>query len=177
MQDEKICPTCGEEIKEIAKKCPRCHTWQSKWKIDQSNPKYQLFWVALLIVFIPLMFYFKSSVSNKLDTANFEESRSLITIENTKMNYVTKGCGSSVSILGKIVNNSSISWKNFYFEVRFYNSKNILIDSLSDNDYNLVVLPNSESTFIVDGKADKSKEEYDHFEIILKKAREANALF
>lgn len=177
MQDAKVCPACGEEIKAIAKKCPHCLTWQSKWKIDQSNPKYQLFWVAMLIIFIALTFYFKSSVSNKFSTANFEDSRQLITIENTKMNYVTKECGSSISILGTVINNSSVTWENFYFEARFYNSNNTLIDSLSDNDYNLVVLPNSDSSFIIDGKANKSEEEYDHFEIILKKARESNALF
>ena len=177
MQDAKICPTCGEEIKAIAKKCPHCLTWQSKWKIDQSNPKYQLFWVTLFIIFIAFSFYFKSSVSDKLSTSNFEDSRELITIKNSKMNYVTKECGGSVSILGTIINNSEVSWESFYFEVKFYNKDNVLIDSLSDNDYNLVVLPHSDSSFIIDGKADKSKEEYDHFEIILKKARESNALF
>ncbi|HDL00943.1 MAG TPA: hypothetical protein ENH23_01755 [candidate division Zixibacteria bacterium] len=177
MQDTKICPACGEEIKAIAKKCPHCLTWQSKWKIDQSNPKYQLFWLTIFFVFIALAFYFRISVSSKLSTADFEESRQLITIEKTKMNYTTKECGGYISILGTITNNSSITWENFYFEARFYNADNILIDSLSDNDYNLVVLPGSNSTFKIGGNTDKLEEEYDHFEIILKKAREANALF
>jgi len=177
MQDVKICPACGEEIKAIAKKCPHCLTWQSKWKIDQSNPKYQLFWVALIIFILGVSFYFKSTVSDKFSTTNFEKNRQLITIKDSKMSYVTKECGGSISILGTIINNSTIAWENFYFEVRFYNSSNELIDSISDNDYNLVALPNSDSSFTIEGKAHKSKDEYDHFDLILKKARESSALF
>ena len=177
MADTKICPACGEEIKAIAKKCPHCLTWQSKWKIDQSNPKYQLFWVAVIIFFLGFSFYFKSTVADKFNTSNFNENRQLLTIKNSKMDYVVRECGGFISILGTITNNSPVAWENIYFEARFYNSNNELIDSISDNDYNLVALANSDSTFVIDGKAHKSKNEYDHYDLIIKKARESNALY
>ena len=41
-ETERRCLFCQEQIRSEAKRCPHCHTWQSKWLADQSSPRFYL---------------------------------------------------------------------------------------------------------------------------------------
>lgn len=90
------------------------------------------------------------------------------------MSYGKDDCGSYISVIGKLRNDTDIAWENVYFEARFYDTNNKLIDTISDNNHDLVVLPNADGAFRVRGRADKPEQSYHRFDLIIKKAREAH---
>ena len=174
MEDTKQCPTCCEQINAKATRCPRCQSWQSKWRFDQSNIKHQLIFALVLFSLLGGLYF--TVFSSILNPKNFEESKSLLTVTDTTFNYSIKDCGASISVIGTIINNSDVTWKDVYFEIQFFNKENILIDTISENEYDLVILQEDTSTFKITGLADKQKSEYDHHNVIIKSAREGGGL-
>lgn len=175
MEEMKECPSCCEEINAKAIKCPRCHAWQSKWRFDQSNIKHQLIFMALIFGIMGVIL--SSSLGSLFNPKDFSESKSLIKIKDSKISYSIRECGAQITVIGTILNNSEIAWKDFNFETQFYNKNNDLIDTISDQNYDLVLLPNSESAFKVTGTADKTEPSYHHHIVIIKDARENSSLF
>lgn len=171
MPDKNQCATCGEAIMSIAKKCPHCHTWQSKWRLDPTSPAYYLVWI---VIFLGMMWYVSLG---RLMGAEFGSYRDALKVLDTEMHYGNPGEYSYVSVLGKLQNESDLSWQDVHFEVRFFDANHHLIDTISDSDYSLIVLAHGDSAFRVRGRADKSKEVYDHFEIDIKDAREVKRWF
>ncbi len=175
MEDMKECPSCCEQINVKAIKCPRCQAWQSKWRFDQSNLKHQFILIVLLLAVMGAAY--SGFIGSMFGTGSFEESKALIKIENSNINYTIKDCGARVSVIGTIYNDSKTTWKDLYFEVQFYNDKNELIDTISENEYDLILLPKDTATFKITGAADKEQSLYDHHKIIIKSAREGGGLF
>ena len=175
MNEMKECKTCFEEINAKALKCPRCQTWQTKWKYDQSNPKHHLIFLAILFGAMGIMFY--SSLGSIFNPNEFSDNKSSFVVKDSKVSFTEKECGTTVSIIGTITNNSEVSWKDFNFEAQFFNEDNELIDTVSDQNYDLILLPNDDGTFKVTGAADKSKSSYHHHKVTIKDARENSSLF
>jgi len=175
MEEMKECPSCGEEIKAKAIKCPRCQAWQSKWRFDQSNLKHQL--IFMVIIFGIMGIIFSSTLGDIFNPKDFANSKSLLEIKSSKVDFTENGCGARISVIGTISNNSEIAWEDFNFEVQFYNEDNKLIDTVSDQNYDLLILPNDESTFKISGTADKPEKSYHHHKIIIKDARANSSLF
>jgi hypothetical protein len=171
----KECPSCCEQINARAIRCPRCHSWQSKWRFDQSNIKHQVIFLALIFGFMAIVF--SSLFGSIFNPKDFSESKSLLEIKNSKVSYSTKDCGPSITVICTISNNSDIAWKDFNFEAQFYNENNDLIDTVSDQNYDLLLLANDESTFKITGSADKPEALYHHHKVIIKDARENSSLF
>jgi len=175
MEDMKQCPSCCEQINTKAIKCPRCQTWQSKWRFDQSNLKHQFIFVTLLLGGMAAAY--TGFIGSIFGTVGFEESKTLIKIKSSNIHHAINDCGARVSVIGTIYNDSEITWKDVYFEVQFYNDKNELIDTISDNRYDLLLLAKDKTTFKITGSADKEQSLYNHHKIIIKSAREGGGLF
>lgn len=175
MEERKECKSCGEEIKAKALKCPYCQTSQSKWAYDRSNIKHVL--ISTLLIFGMVGYFFLNAFGSLLNPKDFNDSKSLIKIANTIISFKEESCGSSVTVLGEIINNSETVWKDIYFEAQFYNKDNELIDSISDKTYDLVLPVNVKSTFKISGNADKEESVYDHYIVVIKSARESSGLF
>lgn len=175
MEDMKECPSCCEQINAKAKKCPRCQAWQSKWRYDQSNLKHQLIFITALIVVFGVAY--TGLIGSMFSPGDFDDNKNLIKIENSNFNYAVKDCGAQISVIGTIQNDSETTWKDVYFEAQFFNDKNELIDTISENEYDLVLLSKESTSFKITGAADKDQSSYDHHKIIVKSAREGGGLF
>ena len=170
MEEMKECPSCCEQINAKAIKCPHCQAWQSKWRYDQSNLKHQLIFITTLLAVFGVAY--TGLIGSMFGSGDFDDNKNLIKIENSNFNYAVKDCGARISIIGSIQNDSEITWKDIYFEVQFFNDKNELIDTISENEYDLLLLPTESTSFKITGAADKEKSSYDHHKIIIKSARE-----
>ena len=175
MENTKACPSCCEQINAKAKKCPRCQAWQSKWRFDQSNLKHQFILIIILLLILGSLY--TGFIGNILSPGNFADSKSSVNVSNSSFNYAVKDCGARISVIGTITNDSDKIWKDIYFEAQFYDSKGELIDTISENEYDLVLLSKDTTTFKITGAADKEKSLYDHHKIIIKSAREGGGLF
>lgn len=175
MDEMKECKTCGEEIKAKALKCPHCQTWQTKWKYDPTNPKHHLILILLLLGLMSFMFY--NSFGSVFNHKDFEKYKNQVEVKNTNISFSTASCGSKVAVIGTILNKSNISWGDIYFETQFFDKDNKLIDTVSDHDYDLVILKNSESTFKVAGSAAREKSLYDHYKVIIKDAKVMGSIY
>jgi len=59
--------------------------------------------------------------------------------------------------------------------VQYFNQSGAPIDTQSDQDYSLVLLPNTEQAFRVRGSADKPEAEYASHKIFIRDARVADS--
>lgn len=130
MSEMKQCYAYGEEVKSTAKRCPHCQTWLRKWGIDPSDPKFVIWWIVIVITVIVTTIL--ATAIFKSEDKKFHDYRSRLTITESKLHYSYEECCSSVSVLGKIKNESDIPWEDIHFEVQFYDSENKLIDTFSE---------------------------------------------
>ncbi len=125
---------------------------------------------------IPLMlvaYYFLRSTFDH-NKNEFEKYRSLVVVQDSKIHYAKEGDNNFVSTIGVIKNNSDKKWKELRFEVQYFNQSGALIDTQSDSDYSLVLLPNTEHAFRVRESADKPEAEYASHKVFIRGARDAD---
>ncbi len=77
-----------------------------------------------------------------------------------------------VSCIGYVLNNSNVTWEALTFEVQFFNSKGELIDTFTENIYDLVIPPNEKIAFRIKNEADKSIEQYQSFKVRITSAQQ-----
>ena len=171
MAEHKECIVCGEQIRTVARKCSHCQSWQSKWKPDATHPLYAM--VYLLIVFVALAFFYRAI----LFRTDFVPGESNLEVEKSQIHFTPDDRGGYISVIGTIRNTGNTTWEDVHFEVRFYDADDNLIDTISENDYDLVALSNDVTAFRIRGRADKPQQLYTRHEVRIKKARESKALF
>ena len=86
-------------------------------------------------------------------------------------------CGPTVSVVGKLRNNSDIPWKDIYLEAQYFDSGGTMIDANGAEQYGLSILPHEEVAFRVRGPADRSETEYASHKVFVRSARDARSLF
>src|SRR5262245_26601965 len=171
----KICQQCKEEIKASAKKCRYCHSIQGGIGATLSNPSYApLVGIALAIPLMLVAYYFLISRFDR-DGKAFEKYRSLVVVQDSKIHYAKEGDNNFVSIIGVIKNKSDKKWKELRIELQYFNQAGALIDTQSDTNYSLVLLPNNEHAFRVREPAVKPEAEYASHKIFIRDARDADS--
>jgi hypothetical protein len=171
----KICRQCKEEIKASAKKCRYCHSIQGGIGATLSNPAYApLIGIAMAVPFMLVAYYFFISRLGR-DEREFEKYRSLVVVQDSKIHTAKEGDNNFVSTIGVIKNNSDKKWKELRIEVQYFNQSGALIDTQSDTDYSLVLLPNTEHAFRVREPADKPEAEYASHKVFIRDAKNADS--
>ncbi len=109
--------------------------------------------------------------------ADFQKYKNQIIIEKSEISYNIDGGKSYVAVIGTLRNESDKSWEDLHFEVQYFDANNRLIDTNSENVYDIVVPAHGKSAFRVRDRAAQPQSSYGHYEIFIKKARELREWF
>ncbi len=113
-----------------------------------------------LLIFVISFLFFSTSFAfseNLKDEPDFKKSLKITTSE---INYKEGKTYNHLSCMGKIKNNSNLKWSSIIIEVNFFNENKKLIDTITENIYDLTIQPNDEVTFRVTGYPSKKASEY-----------------
>jgi len=172
----KICKMCYKEIDSRAKKCPYCQHCQNKFSMVVFHPAFGVIFVLIpiLLVYIFMGLMFKGMFDQGED---FTPYRTQIAISEPELKFGKTARGPTVVVMGKMTNNSSLSWKDVQLEVRFYDKDNKLIDTDQKEKYSFVVPANDISTFKVSILREFSEEQYANFKVRILSARDSRTMW
>jgi hypothetical protein len=170
----RICKMCYKEIDNRAKKCPYCQHLQNKISMVVFHPVFGVFFVLIpmLLVFIFTGLMFKRILDQGED---FTPYRNQIAISESELKFGHTARGPTVVVMGKMTNNSSLSWKDVNLEVRFYDNDNKLVDTDQKNKYSFVVPANDVSTFKVSIPREFPEEQYASCKVRILSGRDSRA--
>jgi len=170
-----LCKMCYKEIDSRAKKCPYCHHWQSKFSMVVRNPAFGV--AVVLMCFILTWSMFVMTFAKMWDKGeDFTLYREQISIGETKLKFGEHKCGGpSVIVMGDMINNSDVPWKDVNIEVQFYNRDKQLTDTDQKNKYSFVVPANDVSKFKVSMLREFPEEQYFSVKARVLSAKDARA--
>jgi hypothetical protein len=175
--DIKVCPHCAETIKVAAKVCPHCRLWQNRWSLY--NP-FVILGIYVIVVAL-VIGYFGVLFDQKFGShEDFAEFRNKISAVSSQVSMRTTGSNVFVTVAGILTNKSNISWKEVGVEAQFLDKSGKLFDviTVKANDYNGIgMLPHSEGAFKVEGRAARPEADYNHYNIIVRWAKDARVIW
>lgn len=167
------------EISSKARKCPYCQHWQNKWSIITFHPLFAM--IPGMIIFIAIIGLMGRMFQTTFSEGEpFSKYAGAISIIETRMTFGVNGCehtSSTVAVLGKIRNDSNISWKEIKLEVSFFDKTGKLIDTTQQEKYPFTAPANDESTFKLSFKREFPQESYNSFKLRVISAKDDNQRF
>jgi hypothetical protein len=105
--------------------------------------------------------------------------RDQIVVIDSSMHYQPSDekCGPTISVVGKIKNNSDVPWKDIYLEAQYFDSSGKMIDANGAEQYGLTLPPHEEVAFRLRGAADRAERDYASHRVFVHSARDARSLF
>ena len=177
----KTCKMCFKEISEQAKKCPYCLHWQNKLNLITFHP---LFALTPIAIFFGICCLLLAGMFENLfhQGEPFSKYKSSIIIEKCKMKfganiYDKETKHPTVAIMGKLKNNSDISWKGVVLEVQIFDKAGKLIDTKQKEKYSFVVPAHEEAAFKVSFEMEFPREEYNSVKVFIRSAKDERQRF
>ncbi len=118
MESTVVCKMCYMDINPQVKKCPYCQHFQSKWSMIVFHPLFAM--IPMVIVFAMLGTMFQTTFS---EGEPFSQYANAVSVVETKMVFGVSGWkhqSPTLAILGKIQNDSHISWVDIKIEATFF---------------------------------------------------------
>jgi hypothetical protein len=167
------CPFCREPVKLGARKCPHCHQWQGHRALAH-HPAVQ---VALMM--LPVLAFFFFTRQRFATHESFSGYRDQIAVVQSAMHYQSTDdkCGPTISVIGKIKNNSDVPWKDVYLEAQYFDAGGTMIDANGAEQYGLALPPHEEVAFRLRGVADRAERDYATHKVFVRSARDARSIF
>jgi len=136
----KICKYCKESIAAEATKCPKCQSFQSKFR----SPNFAGLISALIMLFFLIpMFKFLPGDNHKYIDYKDQIEIKVLKIDTLKQERC-KDCN-LLNILVELDNKTDIEWENGEYEVEFSTAKGELLNIEKYGDFQLKLHPNSKS--------------------------------
>lgn len=136
----KTCKYCKESISEAATKCPKCQSFQSKYR----NPNFVslLFLLLIPVILIPSFLMRPSNKSNYMD---YKDKITLTVIrKDTLKREECKDCD-LLNILVEVDNQTAIEWEQAEYEIEFKTVAGTLLNIEKRSDFQLKLYPNAKA--------------------------------
>lgn len=175
-EQTKVCPLCAETIRAAAKVCPHCRHWQRKWSLQNPRVGLTFFVVVCVVVLIYLNAVYDEVFGQKRDFAPYQ---SQITVVNSETSFRIVNSNLTVSVIGVVTNQTSFGWKDIGMEAQLFDGSGKMIDVIeAEGEYRgFAVLPHSEASFKIEGRAIKQEQEYQSTKVFVRTGRDITALF
>ena len=171
MVDEttKPCTRCREPIPLGATRCAKCQSWQSFGAYCRGSPQV---WLGLLSTCVLLPFVFLPLYWLRFDRGKeFAKYRDQIEVLDSQLRI--SGDGTEVVTVGRLRNNSLVTWTDVAIEVQYFDREGKLAGAKSARDHDLVLLPGSDSAFQVSSLAEGAIEVYASQKVFIRDAHDA----
>ncbi len=139
----KPCQMCTEPIAEAARKCPHCHSLQSRfrWMSDTRDPRHTLVALGITaLLFMPIVFLLTRLTDRNPSPAGLR-------IISSRLSPVAERDRDYVVILGTIENTSQRRMRNLHFQVDCFSHDGTLVDTYAKEDYDLVIAAHGRTNF------------------------------
>jgi hypothetical protein len=180
IEQTKVCPLCAETIKAAAKVCPHCRHWQKKWSLR--NPQTMqsmgavLFLVLICSGIVGMGCFYDYLFGPKRDFAQYQSQVSVVSSETS---FHTSDSNLMVSVIGVLTNQSDFGWKDIGVEAQLFDSNGKMIDVIeaAGNYRELTILPHSEASFKIEGRAINVEQHYKSSKVFVRTGRDINDMF
>lgn len=175
--DTKVCPHCAETIKAAAKVCPHCRYWQKKWSLQNPQVLIPISVIAFVVLMGGVGAFFDRKFGPKEQFANYRDE---ISVVHSQLSHRMSGSNMMLTVVGTLTNHNDIGWKDVGVEVQFLDKSRKLLDAITANadDYKgVTILPHGEAAFKVEGKAARPESDYDDYKVIVRSAKDVDAIF
>jgi succinate dehydrogenase flavin-adding protein (antitoxin of CptAB toxin-antitoxin module) len=133
--------------------------------------------IPMVIVFAAMGTMFQTTFS---EGEPFSLHSNAVSAVETKMVFGVSGCehqSPTVAILGKIQNDSPVSWEDVKIEATFFDEDGTLIDATQKEKYSFMVASKDASTFKLSFKREFPEEQYDSFKVRIISAKDEKKRF
>src|SRR5713101_2122572 len=158
---------CAESIRVAAKLCPHCRHWQRRWGLLTAG------YGSMPLVFVAFglapAILFDHFLGPGRDFAPFHDQ---IVVTGSQVNYSQTEKGAFIAVVGMIKNNSKFSWKEVELEVQYFDKDGKMIDTKSDQGYNVTILQQGERAFRIRAQADRPEAAYASHKIFVRAAKD-----
>jgi succinate dehydrogenase flavin-adding protein (antitoxin of CptAB toxin-antitoxin module) len=174
-ENTTVCKMCDMEISPKAKKCPYCQHFQNKWLMIAYHP---LFFIISMVVIVALMGMNLETLFSEGES--FADYRNAVSVVEPKMVFGVTGCehkSPTVAILGRIQNDSPVSWKDVRLEATFFDKEGRLIDATQKEQYSFMVAAKDNGTFKLSFQREFPETQYDSFKVRIISAKDERKRF
>jgi hypothetical protein len=98
-----------------------------------------------------------------------------IVVGDSQVHYSQTEKGAFIAVVGMIKNNSKFSWKEVELEVQYFDKDGKLIDTKSDQEYNVTILPLGERAFRIRAQADRPEAAYASHKVFVRAAKDGRS--
>ena len=159
----KPCMVCGEQIQEVAKRCPHCHQMQSRL-VQFSNTG----WAALLLLLVAAAFLFYVSTRESARWANHAGD---VKVTDVRLKTTNRLASPEMSCMALLRNEGGHTWKELVIEATFMSSDGQVIDTSTRRASDVVLLERGEARVRVLDQAAWDAGDYNKCQIQIKDAQ------
>jgi hypothetical protein len=173
-ENAKTCRYCGEQVKAIAKVCPRCRQWLSPFSFRNPGILIGLtcIWCFLLLVFFVIGLH--KMINPGMDFAPY---RNQISVVESHMFFGTNmQAAPFTSVVTLITNQSDKEWKGIELEARFFDKTGALID-VGRGEYYETLYPKTDGAIRINASMLRAVTNYDSYKIYVGGARDVHSRF
>jgi hypothetical protein len=159
----KPCMICGEQIQEVAKRCPHCHQMQSRL-VQFSNTG----WALLLLVVVVGAFFIYIT---KRESTRWLDHVDDVKVTEVKLKATKRQDKPEMSCIALLRNEGSHAWRELVIEATFLSGDGQVIDTATQRAREVVLREHGEARVRVLDQAAWEAAEYGTCQIQVKDAQ------